>query len=153
MKKKSIKDKIVIGRREVCSLPQLELKDVHARIDSGAKTTALHAYNIEVFVDENEQEFVRFYTCSKNKRLKNGVNITLPLMDKRRVISSNGKSETRYLVELDIQIGTHVIKTEVTLTSRHKMTFPLLLGRNTISQGRFLIDVSKRFCLGKPIKI
>lgn len=148
----SDKNKTIIGRQELCDLPQLGLKKVRARIDSGARTTSLHAYNIELIKTEDKHRLVKFNTHPENYRRKSGPSITRPLVDKRRVISSNGEYEDRYIVALDIQLGSKIITTEVTLTSRHKMSFPLLIGRNTIIEGDFLIDVSKKNILKKSRK-
>lgn len=145
-------EKIIIGRQELCGLPQLRLKKVRARIDSGARTTSLHAYNIEMIKGDNKQRLVKFNTHPENFRRKSGPSITLPIRDKRRIISSNGEHEDRYIVALEIKLGAQTILTEVSLTSRHKMSFPLLIGRNTIIEGNFLIDVSKKNALNK-IKI
>ena len=141
---------IIIGRQELCALPQLGLSEVRTRIDSGAKTTALHAYNIEVLeIYCDKTGLIQFNTHPENRRRKDGPIITLPYNDFRRVVSSNGAREERYIVRLDIVLGTQTLNTEVTLTSRHKMSFPLLLGRNTLIEGGFIIDVSKGYLLGK----
>jgi hypothetical protein len=147
-----MKTKTIIGRQELCDLPQLGLTEIRARIDSGAKTTALHAYNIEVIETDGKTGLIKFNTHPENRRRKDGPIITVPFIDHRKVISSNGIKEERYIVRLDIVIGGQLINTDVTLTSRHKMTFPLLLGRNTLIQGKFLIDVSKGYLLGKKTK-
>jgi hypothetical protein len=147
-----MKTKTIIGRHELCDLPQLGLTEIRARIDSGAKTTALHAYNIEVIETDGKTGLIKFNTHPENRRRKDGPIITVPFIDHRKVISSNGIKEERYIVRLDIVIGGQLINTDVTLTSRHKMTFPLLLGRNTLIQGKFLIDVSKGYLLGKKTK-
>ncbi len=142
-------EKTIIGRQEFCDLPQLGLKKVRARIDSGARTTSLHAYNIEIIKGEHGEKLVKFNTHPENYRRKTGPSITIPLTDKRRIVSSNGESEDRYIVYLDIKMGTKRLRTQVTLSSRHKMSFPILIGRNTIIQGDFLIDVSKKNTLKK----
>ena len=145
-------DKIIIGRQELCDLPQLGLYEIRARVDSGAKTTALHAYNIEVIESDGKTGVIKFNTHPENRRRKDGPIITLPFIDHRRVISSNGIKEERYIVKLEVVIGGRLFNTHVTLTSRHKMTFPILLGRNTLIEGGFIIDVSKGYVLGKKTK-
>lgn len=123
---------------------------MRARIDTGAKTTALHAYNIAVEADEAGREYVTFNTHPENRRRKDAPRITLPLIEKRKIMSSNGVREERFIVKVDIKIGGTVLNTEMTLTSRHKMSFPLLVGRNTLTQAKYVVDVAKVFCLGKP---
>lgn len=122
---------------------------IRARIDSGAKTTALHAYNTEVTIDDKGQEWVTFNTHPENRRRKDAPKATLPIIDTIHVTSSNGVKEERYLVETEICIGDSCFKTKMTLTSRHKMSFPILIGRNTLIQGKYLIDVAKGYMLGK----
>ncbi len=145
-------EKTIIGRQEFCDLPQLGLKKVRARIDSGARTTSLHAYNIEVIKGESGEKLIKFNTHPENYRRKTGPSITLPFLGKRRVVSSNGDSEDRYTVYLDVKLGKQLLRTQITLTSRHKMSFPILIGRNTIIEGNFLIDVSKKNILKKQTR-
>ena len=147
-----MKQKIIIGRQEYCDLPELGLFGVRARIDSGAKTSALHAYNDVVTRGDDGRNYVTFNTHPENRRRKDAPKITLPIIDIRHITSSNGIREERYLVETDIVIGGIQFKTKMTLTSRHKMSFPILIGRNSLIQGKFLIDVSKGYILGKTKK-
>lgn len=142
-------NKIIIGRQEYCDLPVLGLENVPARIDSGAKTSALHAYNIEVSKNEEGQEFITFNTHPENRRRKDAPLITLPIIDKRHITSSNGIREERYIVRMVISLGGRSLETDLTLTSRHKMSFPVLIGRNTLIKGGFLIDVSRGYILKK----
>lgn len=141
--------KTVIGRQEYCDLPDLGLTGIRVKIDSGAKTSALHAYNIQTSIGEGGVRFVSFNTHPENRRRKDTPRITLPVKGVRRVTSSNGECEERYLVETVIHMGGGKFMTEMTLTSRHKMSFPVLLGRNTLIKGRFIIDVSRGYLLGK----
>jgi ribosomal protein S6--L-glutamate ligase len=143
-----MKQKMIIGRYELCDLPELEIVGMRARIDTGAKTTALHAYNIETSVADDGQEQVTFNTHPDNKRHKKAPKITLPLIEKRKIISSNGIKEERLIVKIKIKMGEEIIATNVSLTSRHKMTFPLLIGRNTLQKGKFIVDVSLTRRLG-----
>jgi ribosomal protein S6--L-glutamate ligase len=144
-----MKQKIIIGRQEFCDLPALGMEHIRARIDSGAKTTALHAYNTEVTTDDDGQEWVTFNTHPENRRRKDAPKATLPIIDTIHVTSSNGVREERYLVETEICLGDKCFQTKMTLTSRHKMNFPILIGRNTLIKGKYLIDVAKGYMLGK----
>ena len=125
------------------------MENVPARIDSGAKTSALHAYNIEVSKNEEGQEFITFNTHPENRRRKDAPLITLPIFDKRHITSSNVIREERYIVRMVISLGGRSLETDLTLTSRHKMSFPVLIGRNTLIKGGFLIDVSRGYILKK----
>lgn len=143
-----MKQKTIIGRQEYCDLPELGLYGVRARIDSGAKTSALHAYNDVVTRGDDGRDYVTFNTHPENRRRKDAPLITLPIIDTRHITSSNGIREERYLVETDIVLGDITFKTKMTLTSRHKMNFPILIGRNSLIQGGYIIDVSKGYLLG-----
>ena len=125
------------------------MSGVPARIDSGAKTSALHAYNIEVSQDKQGQEYITFNTHPENRRRKDAPLITLPIIDKRHITSSNGVREERYIVRMQISMGGKTFETDLTLTSRHKMSFPILIGRNSLIKGGFLIDVSRGYILGR----
>ena len=142
-------DKTLIGRQEFCDIPEAGVYGVRARIDTGAKTTALHAYNIEVSKDDNGQEYITFNTHPENRRRKDGPLITLPIIDKRHVVSSNGQKEERYIVRTTLCLGDSCFETDMTLTSRHKMSFPILIGRNSLIRGKFVVDVAKGYILGK----
>jgi ribosomal protein S6--L-glutamate ligase len=145
-------DKILIGAREWCSLPELGIDLIRAKVDSGAKTTALHADNLEKFTKNNEN-WVRF-TLKPFKKLKPDHIITCEakLQDKKKVIkSSNGNKEERYVIETPIILGNQTYPIEITLTNRNLMGFNMLLGREAMI-GRNIIDCEFRYILGKPKK-
>lgn len=141
------KPKPVIGWREWCTLPDLGLPAVQAKIDTGAKTSALHAYDIEPFT-ENGIQYVRFkiHPLPKNNKIER--TCIAPLIDRRNVVSSNGERELRYVIATHIQFPTHAVIAELTLTSRHKMAFRLLLGREALRKARFAVDPAKSLLLG-----
>lgn len=124
---------ILIGWREKVSLPQLGVGTFSAKIDTGARSAALHATNIER--DDHHVTFVlplpkRHHHCR------------LPLKGMRKVRSSSGHTETRAVVETDVKIGKHVLKMEVTLTDRTDMGVAMLIGRSSIGHG-FLVHPTK----------
>lgn len=142
------KPKTVIGWEEWCAFPELGLPAVKAKIDTGAKTSALHAYDIEPFSKSGEN-FVAFkiHPLQRNQKLE--IQCYAPLKDKRNVTSSNGEKEMRYVIEAKIEIGGAAFVTEITLTSRHKMSFRMLLGRDALRKGKFVVDPVKSYVLGK----
>ena len=142
------KPKEMIGWEEWCSFPDLNLPAVKAKVDTGAKTSALHAYDIKAFTKEG-QKFVRFkiHPLQKNKKLE--VACEAPLSDHRSVTSSNGEREKRYVIKTPMQIGSKKVMAEITLTARHKMTFRMLLGRDAICRAKFVVDPVKSFLQGK----
>lgn len=142
------KPKTMIGWEEWCAFPDLGLPAVKAKVDTGAKTSSLHAYDIKVFTEDG-QKFVRFkiHPLRGTKELER--ECIAPLSDHRYVTSSNGERDKRYVIKTPLQIGTKTIQAEVTLASRHKMRFRMLLGRDAIGKAKFTVDPVKSFLLGK----
>lgn len=146
--KKMRKPKTLIGWEEWCAFPDLGLPAIKAKVDTGAKTSAIHAYDIKPFTKDG-QKFVRFkiHPLQKNQTLE--IECTAPLADHRNVTSSNGEREKRYVIKTPLVLGDKIIKTELTLTSRHKMAFRMLLGRDAICKAKLAVDPAKSFLLGK----
>jgi hypothetical protein len=124
---------VIIGWREKVSLPRLGVSTFSAKIDTGARSAALHATNIER--DDNHVTFV-LPLKRRNHHCR------LPLRGMRRVKSSNGQIETRAVVETDVKIGKHVLRMEVTLTDRTDMGVAMLLGRSSIGP-EFLVHPTR----------
>ncbi|MBB3699685.1 30S ribosomal protein S6--L-glutamate ligase [Flammeovirga yaeyamensis] len=140
-------NKIVVGSEEWCALPQLGIPTIKARVDSGAKTSALHAVNITPFTKENEQ-WVRFEVHPLQANGKTTVSCEAKVVDRRNVKSSSGKSEKRYVVKSVISIAETTWEIEVTLTNRDSMGYRMLLGRQAMS-GKLLVDPEMSFNLGE----
>ena len=142
------KAKTMIGWEEWCGFPELGLPAIKAKVDTGAKTSAIHAYDVKP-VTIDGQKFVRFkiHPLQKNKELE--VECQAPLADFRSVTSSNGQREKRYVIKTPMQLGEKTIEAEVTLASRHKMTFRMLLGRDAICKAKLVVDPVKSCLLGK----
>ncbi len=129
----------LLGWKEHVVFPKLRLGPVIAKVDTGARTAALHADRIEVhgktvrfvIVDEGRARFYR-----------------APLGGHKRVKSSNGQSETRPVIRATLQIGQITFKADVTLTDRTDMGYPMLLGRDTI-KGLFLVNPARSFLLAR----
>lgn len=124
---------VIIGWREKVSLPRLGVGTFSAKIDTGARSAALHATNIER--DEHHVNFVlplpkRHHHCR------------LPLKGMRRVKSSNGQIETRAVVETDVKIGKITLRIDVTLTDRTDMGVAMLIGRSSLGHD-FLVHPTK----------
>lgn len=152
MKQKTPKVKVkkvkpLIGWEEYCLLPDLDLPPIRAKVDTGAKTSALHAFDIRV-VSRGGEKFVRFMV-QPHQRDKLAVECIAPLVEKRYVISSNGEREKRYVINTRIVLGTKSFMAELTLTSRHKMAFRMLLGREALRKAKVAIDPTKSFLTGK----
>ena len=141
------KSKIIIGSEEWCSFPSLGIPAIKARVDSGAKTSSMHAFNIQKFRREGES-WVSFevHPLQNNRRVV--IRCERPVIDKRVVKSSSGVSETRYVIAATIKAGTDNWDIELTLANRDSMGYRMLLGREAMS-GRMLVDPSLSFCLGE----
>jgi ribosomal protein S6--L-glutamate ligase len=131
--------KKIIGRNEWVSMPELGLPAVKAKSDTGAKSSSLHAINIEPLTRDGEQ-YVRFvvHPIQKNKQVVR--QCVAKVKQRRFVTSSNGEKERRWVVTTDIVIGDRVVNVDLTLTNRHKMTFRMLLGLDTIKKARMIVD-------------
>ena len=137
----------VIGWREWVALPALSTRPFQAKIDSGAKTCALHANYVEPFVRDHT-EWVRFgIPASKKSALI--VHCEAPLKERRSVRDSGGHRELRCVIETAMLIGRIALVAELTLTDRATLQYRMLIGRNAL-QSHFLIDSARSFTLGKP---
>lgn len=141
-------NKLVVGSEEWCSFPELGIPTIKARVDSGAKTSALHAINIAPFV-KNDSSWVKFDINPIQNNSKTIIHCEAPLIDKRIVKSSSGFREQRYVIKTNLKIGELTWPIEMTLTNRDTMGFRMLLGREAMS-GRILVDPEKQFLLGEP---
>ena len=131
-------DKLIVGSEEWCGLPLLGLPAVKARVDSGAKTSSLHAFNIRKFT-RNRDTWVSFeiHPLQKNDELV--VRCEALVVDRRTVKSSSGTAERRYVVKTNITLADQTFEAELTLTNRDSMGYRMLLGREAMS-GRMIVD-------------
>ncbi len=141
------KNKIIVGREEWCSFPGLGVPAIKARVDSGAKTSSMHAFNIQKFRRDGES-WVSFEVHPLQNDRRTVIRCERPVIDKRIVKSSSGISETRYVVSATIKAGIETWDIELTLANRDSMGFRMLLGREAMS-GRMIVDPSLSFCLGE----
>jgi ribosomal protein S6--L-glutamate ligase len=138
--------KVVIGKEEWCSFPELGLPAIKARVDSGAKTSALHAFNIHGY-EENGERWVTFdiHPVQDNRTVVQ--NCRGRVVDRREVKSSSGQKEKRHVIRTPVALGSETWDIEITLTNRDSMGYRMLLGREAMV-GRTLIDPDASFCLG-----
>lgn len=134
---------LILGWEEWVALPGLSLPALRAKIDTGAKTSALHAVEVERF-GSAELPFVRFSVHPVPDRVDLAVRCEAPLIDERQVASSNGEVETRAVIETLIAIGGRMWTIEVTLTDRANMKSRMLIGRQAIRDG-VLVDPGASF--------
>ncbi|MDR5904212.1 ATP-dependent zinc protease [Franzmannia qiaohouensis] len=135
----------VIGRREMVTLPELGLS-LCAKADTGARTSSLHAEDIESF-EEHGHVWVSFVTRAGGPGSP-AHPFKLHLHDRRRVTSSNGHAEWRYVIRTRLELGSLHFDTELTLADRSNLRHPMLLGRRTMR--RLLIAPGEAFLHGEP---
>jgi hypothetical protein len=142
--------KSAIGWREWVSLPDLGVESIKAKVDTGARTSSLHASDIEEFMRDGI-EHVRFTIYPEQRSSDPEISVALPLLARRRVTNSGGKAELRHVVETDVLLMDQRWSIEITLTRRSNMGFRMLLGRQAI-RGHFAVDSGRSFLAGKRLK-
>jgi hypothetical protein len=133
----------IIGWREWVSLPDIGILEVKAKIDTGARSSALHAFDIEKFHRQGKQ-MVRFKVHPYQGDTIRTVMAEAELIDQRKVRSSDGRTELRPVIRTMIELLGDRWPIEVTLTNRDLMYFRLLLGRQAVGQ-LFLVDAGHSF--------
>lgn len=141
-------DPVVVGWREWVALPQAGVPSVKAKIDTGARSSAIHAFDLELDRVDDE-DWVRFSIHPWQRSDDDVAELRLPVLDRREVRSSNGQIEERYAVALDVTLVGRTITTVMTLSNRDEMGFRLLIGREALERG-FLVDAAQSYVGGRP---
>jgi hypothetical protein len=140
----------LIGWREWVSLPELNISLIKAKVDTGARTSALHAFALKPFV-ENGKTRIQFdiHPFQHNKDVV--VTSVADVIDKRLVTDSGGHQEERFVIETLMVIRENCYKIEITLTERENMLFRMLLGRSALSR-RFIVNPARSFLITRASK-
>lgn len=146
--KKRAKNLQIIGWREWVSLPDLGVEKIKAKVDTGARSSSLHVFDVEKFVLDGV-EMVRFQIHPLQRKKKNTITATAPILEYRSVKSSSGKSQVRPVIQTTIGLLGGEWEVELTLANRDEMGFRMLLGREAF-RGRFLVDAGQSYYGGKP---
>jgi hypothetical protein len=137
----NIKEHLLIGRKEDIDLPDLKLKAIDAKVDTGAYSSSIHCHQIKEVVRDGVK-VLKFKVLDPEHENYNKKTFVFKKYKLTKVKSSNGKAEKRFVIKTKVKIYKKNFLTEFTLTDRSDMRFPVLLGRKFIKQG-FLVDVSR----------
>ena len=140
-------DLLTLGWREFVGLPDLRLPALRAKVDTGARTSALHAFRLEEF-SQKGQAWVRFWLHPLRNYQHIVHETSAPIVDRRVVSDSGGHRQKRIVIETTVTLGDRSWSIEVTLSNRDTMMFPMLLGR-TAMEGRALVDPAGSFLMGR----
>lgn len=141
----------VAGWREWVSLPGIGVEWIKAKLDTGARSSAIHAFHMEE-LHRDGALWVRFLVHPWQRSAEDGTWAELPVHDRRVVRSSTGHEQERYVVLMDLSLVGREITAEMTLSRRDEMGFRMLIGREALRQG-FLVDPGRSYLGGRPRRV
>lgn len=145
--KDTTQDLILVGWREWVTLPDLGIYKIKAKIDTGAKTSCLHAFEINDYIEDGQPK-VRFKIHPLQYSTQEVITCFANVIDYRTVTDSGGHSEKRFVIETSLVMNGLTWPIEMTLTNREDMRFRMLIGR-TAMRKRIIVNPSQSFMLGK----
>lgn len=141
------RERQIIGWREMVGLPDLGITSLRSKIDTGARTSALHAVDLAAF-ERDGARWIEFHVPQAGKA--RSIRCTAPLVDERLIKNTSGVPEHRYVIETTLVLGRRHWRMEVSLADREKMEFDLILGRTAIRRRKLLVDPGRSFLVGPP---
>lgn len=138
---------LTFGWREWVSLPDLGIARLKAKVDTGARTSAIHAFGVRAYIQDG-RERVEFQVHPLQKNTTKVITCNADVLDKRMVSDSGGHRSERFVISTMLVIGEHAWTIEATLTARDDMLFRMLIGR-TAMRNRALVNPAKSYLVGK----
>lgn len=139
-----------IGWREWVSLPDLGVKEIKAKVDTGADNSSLHAFDLERF-EENGRQMVQFEIHTHQRKRKPSVSCVAEVVGERMVKNPGGRAERRPVIKTTLVVAGEEFEALVNLTTRDEMTFRMLLGRRTVRKN-FIVDPGRSYLGERPTK-
>lgn len=140
-----------IGWKEWVALPDLGIPAIKAKVDTGARTSTLHAFHVEEYNLDGKDK-VRFKIHPLRRSGDLVLQCEAPIIDKRVVRDSGGHEEERFVIETDIMLGDRHWSIEITLTNRDDMLFRMLLGRTAMIAGGLTVNPSRAYVFGRSLR-
>ncbi|MEC7816313.1 MAG: ATP-dependent zinc protease [Pseudomonadota bacterium] len=141
-------NKIALGWREWVALPDLDIRRIKAKVDTGARTSCLHTFRTEPYL-HNGERWVRFWVHPVQHDMHQVVECNARVLDERTVSDSGGHKELRLAIETTLVVGDRSWPIEMTLTNRDSMRFRMLLGRTAMA-GRSMVYPEASYLAGEP---
>lgn len=136
----------ILGWREWVSLPDLGISQLKAKVDTGARSSSLHAFDIHTF-DREGKLWVKFKVHPQQHDNTETVSCETPVKDYRQVTDSGGHRSMRYVIETTLALGDRSFPIEMTLADRSDMLFRMLIGRTAMDH--YIVDPSRSYCASK----
>lgn len=140
---KPIKKLPIVGWREWVGLPELGIDKIKAKIDTGARTSALHAFSLQPFVEDGQHK-IKFEIHPMQHNTEQIITCIADIVDRRPVTDSGGHTEERYVIVTPLVIASDRWPIEITLTERETMLFRMLLGRSALRK-HFIVNPARSF--------
>ncbi len=140
---------LVIGWRELIRLPDIGIAEMHAKIDTGARTSALHAVDQTPF-ERAGRAWIRFRIPTTSQH--DDIIAEAPLVDRRAIRNTSGIPQHRHVINTTLVLGPRKWHMDVSLADRGEMAFDLILGRTAIRRRNILVDPGKSFLTGHPVR-
>ncbi len=141
--------RLIVGWKESCDLPDLGITGLPVKIDTGARTSALHVLSATPFEGPGGAQWIRF---EADHAIDGGRILEAPAAEPRTVRSSNGESETRLAIRTMLHLGPMHRRIDITLTNRDDMRFPMLIGRTSLRRG-VLVDALSSFLVSPRVEL